>query len=81
MFVLDIKEKTKLETVCYMDIHIVEIPTNKGANSYKLNISKRDKSVTFGIKLNISKRDKSVTFGMCYMCIHNFEGTYSCSLL
>ena len=65
-FVLDIKEKTKLETVYYMDIHIVEIPTNRGANSYKLNISKRDKSVTFGI---------------CYMCIHNFEGTYSCSLL
>ena len=41
-----------------MDIHIVEIPTNRGANSYKLNISKRDKSVTFGI---------------CYICIHNFD--------
>ena len=42
-----------------MYIHIVEIPTNKGANSYKLKISK--------------KREKSVTLGICYICIHNFD--------
>ena len=39
MFVLDIKEKENLKLFYY--IHIVEIPTNKGANSYKLKISRR----------------------------------------
>jgi len=30
----------KKKTTCYMYKHIVEIPTNKGVNSYKLKKSK-----------------------------------------
>ena len=36
--VIDIKEKQHFKLFYY--IHIVEIPTNKGANSYKRRISK-----------------------------------------
>ena len=39
IFVLDIKEKHNFKLFTII-IHIVEIPTNKRANSYKLNISK-----------------------------------------
>jgi len=39
---LTLKENTILNFVYY--IHIVEIPTNKGANPYKLNISRMGKS-------------------------------------
>jgi len=39
--VLNIKEKHNCKPVSYTSYtHIVEIPTNKGANSYKLEFSK-----------------------------------------
>jgi len=36
---LTLKENT-ISNIFYIHVHIVEIPTNKGANSYKLKISK-----------------------------------------
>jgi len=36
--IIDIQGKHNFKLFCY--IHIVEIPANKGANSYKLKISK-----------------------------------------
>jgi len=38
--VLDIKKKQNLKLFFTIHIHIVEIPTNKKVNSYKLKISK-----------------------------------------
>jgi len=38
IIVLDIQGKNNLQP--FYNIHIIEIPTNKGENSYKLDISK-----------------------------------------
>ena len=44
IFVLDIKEKHNFKLFAII-IHIAQIPTNKRANSYKLNISKLGNSL------------------------------------
>ena len=64
--VLDIKGKHNFK-LFFNYIHIIEIPTNKGANSYTLNITNKRESNDKQYK-TINIKENYLHVGFVYLC-------------